>query len=60
MQNRINDQAAFILHRRDYQDSSLILDLFSEDYGRLSVLVKGAKKRRDAASFQICNRLSVG
>ena len=60
MQNRINDQAAFILHRRDYQDSSLILDLFSEDYGRLGVLVKGAKKRRDAASFQICNRLSVG
>lgn len=60
MQNRINDQAAFILHRRDYQDSSLILDLFSQDFGRVSVLVKGAKKRRDASSFQICNRLSVG
>ena len=60
MQNRINDQPAFILHRRNYQDSSLILDLFSQDFGRLSVLVKGAKKRRDVASFQICNRLSVG
>ena len=60
MQNRINDQPAFILHRRDYQDSSLILDLFSQDYGRVSVLVKGAKKRRDVSSFQICNRLSVG
>jgi len=60
MENRINDQAAFILHRRDYQNSSLILDLFSEDYGRLSVLVKAAKKRRDVAHFQICNRLSVG
>ena len=60
MQNRINDQAAFILHRRDYQDSSLILDIFSEDYGRVSVLVKAAKKRRDVASFQICNRLLVG
>ncbi|MCK5662539.1 MAG: DNA repair protein RecO [Thiotrichaceae bacterium] len=60
MQNRINDQPAFILHRRDYQDSSLILDLFSQDFGRVSVLVKGAKKRRDVSSFQICNRLSVG
>ncbi len=60
MQNRINDQAAFILHRRDYQDSSLILDLLTENFGRLSVLVKGARKRRDAANFQICNRLSVG
>jgi len=59
MQNRINDQAAFILHRRDYQDSSLILELFSLDYGRLSVLVKGAKKRRDVAHFQICNQLLV-
>ncbi len=60
MQNRINDQAAFILHRRDYQDSSLILNLLTEDYGRLNVLVKAAKKRRDASNFQICNRLSVG
>lgn len=60
MQNRITDQAAFILHQRDYQESSLILELFTEDYGRLSVLVKGAKKRRDVAHFQLCNRLSVG
>lgn len=60
MQNRVNDQAAFILHRRDYQDSSLILDVFSEDFGRLTVLAKAAKKRRDVAHFQICNRLLLG
>lgn len=60
MQNRINDQPAFILHRRDYQESSLILELFCEDYGRLSVLAKGARKRRDAGHFQLFNRLSVG
>jgi DNA repair protein RecO (recombination protein O) len=60
MQNRITDQAAFILHRRDYQESSLILDIFSEQFGRLSVLAKAAKKRRDASHFQICNRLLLG
>lgn len=60
MQNRISDQPAFILHRRDYQNSSLILEIFSEDYGRLSVLAKGAKKRRDAGHFQLCQRLSIG
>ena len=59
MQQRVNDQAAYVLHRRDYQDSSLILDLFTQDFGRIGVLVKGAKKRRDIASFQIGNRLSV-
>lgn len=60
MQIRVSDQPAFILHRREFQNSSLILELFSEDYGRLSVLAKGARKRRDAAHFQLFNRLSVG
>lgn len=60
MQHPTFDQAAFILYRRDYQDTSLILDLFTEDFGKLSVLAKGARKRRDAMSFQLCNRLSVG
>lgn len=60
MQNRINDQPAFILHRREFQDSSLILEIFSEDYGRLSVMARGARKRRDVAHFQLFNRLSVG
>lgn len=60
MQIRIQDQSAFILHRRDYQNSSLILELFTLDYGRISVLAPSAKKRRDTASFQVCNQLLVG
>ncbi len=60
MQNRISDQPAFILHRRDYQNTSLILEVFTEDYGRLSVLAKGAKKSRNIAHYQVCTRLSIG
>ena len=60
MQTRISDQPAFILHRRDYKESSLILELITEQYGRVSVLVQAAKKRRDASHFQICNRLLLG
>ena len=56
---RVNDQAAFILHRRDYQNTSLILDVFTRDFGRVSVMVKSAKKRKDVASFQIGHRLSI-
>ena len=40
---RITLQPAYVLHRRNYRDSSLIVDLFSEDYGRLSVVAKGAR-----------------
>jgi len=60
MQNRITDQPAFILHRREYQDSSLILELLTLDFGRVSLMARGARKRRDAAHFQSFNRLSVG
>lgn len=60
MQNRVSDQPAFILHRRDYQESSLILELLTQDYGRISLLAKGARKRRDVAHFQSFNRLAVG
>ena len=60
MDNRVNDQPAFILHRREYQDASLILELFTRDFGRVSVLAKGARKGRNAAHFQIGNRLAVG
>jgi DNA repair protein RecO (recombination protein O) len=60
MQTRISDQSAFILHRRDYKESSLILEIFSEQFGRVSVLAQSARKRRDASHFQICNRLLIG
>jgi len=35
--------SAFCLHSRPYRESSLIVQLFSENIGRLSVVVKGVK-----------------
>jgi DNA repair protein RecO (recombination protein O) len=60
MDMHVNDQAAFLLHRREYQNSSLILELFTRDYGRISLLARGARKRRDVSHFQIGNRLQLG
>lgn len=37
---------AYILHSRPYRESSIILDLFTREYGRISVLAKGAKKNK--------------
>ena len=35
---------AFILHRRAYRDTSLLLELFTQTEGRISVIAKGAKR----------------
>lgn len=37
-------QRALVLHRWDYQETSLILDLFTEHDGRTRVIAKGAKR----------------
>lgn len=52
MQTRVTDQPAYILHRRNWRNSSLILELFTLEYGCLSVMVKGAKQSKSAALYQ--------
>ncbi|MCJ2376005.1 DNA repair protein RecO [Vibrio sp. ZSDZ34] len=39
-------QRCFVLHRRPYSETSLILDVFSEEYGRVTLLSKGARSKR--------------
>lgn len=39
-------QRAFVLHSRPWSETSLLLDLFSEESGRVRVLAKGARSRR--------------
>lgn len=41
-------QRAFVLHGRPYSETSLLLDLFSENYGRIRVLAKGARGKRSS------------
>jgi DNA repair protein RecO (recombination protein O) len=53
---------AYVLHRYDWSETSLILDLFTREQGRLAVAAKGAKRpysqlRSVLLPFQ---RLSVG
>lgn len=39
-------QPAFILQHREYRETSLILDVLTRDYGVLSILAKGARKKK--------------
>lgn len=45
---RIDGQVAYILHSYPYSESSLILDVFSRDHGRLPLLARGARRPRSA------------
>lgn len=53
---RVSQQPAYILHSRPYRDSSLLLDVFTAEQGRLSLVAKGARRRArggsDAALLQ--------
>ena len=39
-------QRAFVLHRREYSESSLLVDFFTEHNGRMMLLAKGARRPR--------------
>lgn len=39
-------QAGFVLHHRPYRDSSLTLDVFSQEQGRLALVARGARRPR--------------
>ncbi|XBS68819.1 DNA repair protein RecO [Acerihabitans sp. KWT182] len=41
-------QRAFVLHGRPYSETSLLLDFFTENDGRVRVLAKGARSRRSS------------
>jgi DNA repair protein RecO (recombination protein O) len=43
-QRRISDEPAYVLHRYDWSESSLILEVFTRHQGRVAVVARGAKK----------------
>ncbi len=44
--HRVSLQPAFILHGRDFSNTSRLLDVFSRDFGRVSLVAKGARSVR--------------
>ena len=45
---RVDGAAAFLLHAHPYSETSLVLDLFARDQGRMAVLARGARRPRSA------------
>jgi DNA repair protein RecO (recombination protein O) len=45
---RISEQPGFVLHSYPYRETSLIIDVFSRDHGRVALVAKGAKRPHSA------------
>jgi len=52
--SRVDRQPAFVLHRRAWRETSLLLDLLTRDFGRIGVIARGARggRRGSGASCQ--------
>lgn len=46
----VNLEPCWVLHRRNYRETSYLVDFFSARYGRTSAIVRGARKRKHAMS----------
>lgn len=42
--NRIDGQSAYILHSQPWRETSLILDVFSREHGKLAMVARGARR----------------
>lgn len=41
---RFQQQPAFVLHQRDYSETSLLLEAFTANHGRIGLIAKGARR----------------
>ncbi|MDD2811255.1 DNA repair protein RecO [Rhodoferax sp.] len=48
--SRISNEPAFVLHRHDWSETSLILEVFTRNHGRMALVAKGVK--RPSSSFR--------
>lgn len=51
MTKRILLQPAYVLHRRSYRETSYLVELLTQDHGRLTVVARGGGKRSSAAGL---------
>jgi DNA repair protein RecO (recombination protein O) len=43
---RVDQQPAFILHARPYRETSLLIDAFTRDHGRVGLIARGVRRER--------------
>jgi DNA repair protein RecO (recombination protein O) len=53
--NRIEDQPAFVLHSYPFRETSLLLEVFSRNHGRLAIVARGARRPRSVLRGVLMN-----
>lgn len=53
MSQRVENEPAYVLHRRPYRETSLLLDVFSLNHGRAGLVARGAKRPRNPWKAQL-------
>jgi DNA repair protein RecO (recombination protein O) len=43
---RVEQQPAFVLHARPYRETSLLIEVFSRDHGRVGLVARGVRRER--------------
>ena len=46
--NRVDGQVGYVLHLHPYSETSLVVDVFSRNHGRVPLLARGARRPRSA------------
>lgn len=46
LRHKVDGQPAFVLHAYPFRETSLIVEVFSRDYGRVALLARGARRPR--------------
>jgi DNA repair protein RecO (recombination protein O) len=46
--SRVDGQAAYVLHTHPFRETSLIVEAFSRDHGRIALVARGARRPRSA------------
>lgn len=61
MEPRVHLQPAYVLHRRPFQNTSLLLDFFCMDYGRVRAIARGVRgnKSKSRSLLQLFHPLLV-
>ncbi len=53
MNEAVQQEPAYVIHRRPWRESSLLVDLFSLNHGRMSVIARGASSTKSPLKAQL-------
>jgi DNA repair protein RecO (recombination protein O) len=56
---RVEQQPAFVLHERPYRETSLLVELFTRDHGRIGVVARGVRSAKPRLSRGVLRPLQA-